>query len=983
MGIPIVQVADAETNTSFSTLKGVINLQVTRGGYSSPGLLEMTVAADMESDARAPYNPPGFDSKPEALVLNEGEGGAFWMAKHEGSDFAYVTAGGSIAPPGYVVKIRLNAEGPPTRVAACTLTDPREQAFRSVAVDGDGQYVYAVTASNPARVVKIRTSDMVRMGHATVSALAGGGGPSIASSGGDRLYVATDTRLVQFNVGGTGITEMGANLLNESWGRLASMRGIGQTIYAVGNRDDGTVAITKFSLSPSTNAPSLVSTAAFTDLKYARSIDLLTNGTGYVACNANISGTGHARIIKFDIGGLVPVKTAELVLPAIDRGVWSLDADPVTGYLYALHKSPMKLVKIDPSGSMSKVSTTNAPSGFDRGHTVVVSGGAAFGTTVQFPAAVVKFGLSGSGSIPAPGTLNRWYPFLGIRVVELDSQGETPGVNTRQYFVGRVDEAKLMEDEQTGRVWKITARDWLACLSDNYVDKGKWYAKAPGRGTSFSDGDPWEPVYVGNWSNDPSGFYGERRQSIVSDLALNVIANGSSNPGVPSKTGLLGVEVSEAPNSRRIQADWRGTKQSTILDAIRELSMSDPWYVDDSGMNIGPLDGTEKSVDALWLYQHNFPDGSGFGGEFQIVCNTTSDSGRVAEYFRRGSLSSHKFFSYGPFPGSEAADSSDVDYIIEHSFDKQGFDIFSRTRVQGKGEAASDNSQQNETDNLTGSAIVVKEMEDEWDPANGRYRVRRENPNRDQGRNGEWEYSTKEDGNDATTARGLRDSAYAGMVSGQAGLENTRGGLNRGTITVADLPNLPTGGVIRPGTTCGLYIPHAGIVDPEEVSQAREFVIESWTFQWPATITTYTLARQSYSEIGQQLLRMARMANEGLAGLNDSYVTTWFPVDEDGQMSITHNLGVKPSKVTIEVGLWDGDSRDSNGQPVPILGTTVQVQGHHWDPAEGQHVGASITRVSAQAVGLSYAYHIAYSDGAGMWLTTANPLTLTRFRVYP
>lgn len=125
------------------------------------------------------------------------------------------------------------------------------------------------------------------------------------------------------------------------------------------------------------------------------------------------------------------------------------------------------------------------------------------------------------------------------------------------------------------------------------------------------------------------------------------------------------------------------------------------------------------------------------------------------------------------------------------------------------------------------------------------------------------------------------------------------------------------------------------------------------------------------------------MANEGISGLNDGFATTWFPVDTDGQMNIKHRLGVKPSKVVIEVGLWDGESEDPNGQPVPILGTTVQVQGHHWDPAEGQHVGASVTKVSAEAVGLSYAYNIAYSDGAGLWLTTANPRTLTRFRVYP
>lgn len=972
MGIPIVQVADSETNTTFTNVKGVLSLRVTRSGYSSPGMLEMTVNADIASDARTPYNPVGFNSGSQSLTLNSGEGGSNHMVKDENQNLGYVCASKSfLGSPGTIVKVSLNASSAPTRVSSLQLIAPEESAFRSLTLDGNGQYLYAITTSNPARVVKIRTSDMTRMTHATVSTLAGQGGPAIASSAGDLLYVSTDTRLVQFNVNGAGIAETGALLLNDNWGHLTSMRGLGQTIYAVGNRADGTVAITKFSLSGGGVAPEFVSSTHFPTLKYATCIDLLTNGTGYVSCNANATDSGQAKIVKFDIGG-IPTKTAELSLPAIDRAIYSLDADPASGYLYALHFSPMKIVKIDTSGSMSRVSTTNAPAGLDRGFTALFHNGAVYAPTVQYPASVVKFNMSNSGSIPPAGSLNKWYPFIKIRVVDLPDYETTATSNHRQYFMGRLDEAKLVEDSDTGRIWKITARDWLSCLSDNSVDKGKWFNKNDGRGTSFQNGQAWSPVYVGNWSNDASGYFGERRQSIISDLALNVIAN--------SKTGLTGITVTEAPNSRRIQADWRGSKQGTILDAIRELSMSDPWYVQ-NGANIGPLDGSERSVDALWLYQNNFPVGSGFGGEFQIVCDTVYNTGQVAQYFRRGSISSNKFFSYGTFPGSTT--SGDVGYIIEHSFDKQGLDIFSRTRVQGKGETSSDNSQQNELDNLTGTGIVVKEMEEEWNPALGRYQVRRESPNRDQGRSGEWEYSTKEDGNDATAGRSMRDAAYANMVSGQSGLENTRGGLNRGTITVNGLPDLPGGGVVRPGTTCGLYIPHAGITDPTQTSQAKEFVIESWTFQWPEKITTYTLGRQSYSEIGQQLLRMARMANEGIAGLNDGFVTTWFPPEADGQMNITHKLGVKPSKVTIEVGYWDETSTDPNGQPVPVLGTTVLVQGHHWDPAEGQHVGASITKVTAEYVGLSYAHHIAYSDGAGKWLTLGDGHTITRFRVYP
>ena len=485
MGIPVVQLADPETNTVFSTLRGVIDFQVTRGGYASPGLLEVNVTADVEEDAKTPYNAPGFDSGNEALVLNPGEGGAFFMAKDSSSDFAYLTAGSAVGPPGVVVKVKFNALGPPTRIAACQLAAPEEAAFRSITVDGNGEYVYAVTASNPARVVKIRAADMTRVTHATVSALAGGGGPSIASSGGTRVYVATDTRLVQFDSSGAGLAEMGAVLLQVSWGKIKSMRGIGDLIYAAGNQEDGTVAITKFLLSPSSSAPASVSTAAFPSLKWATSIDLLTNGTGYLACNSNFAATGQATLVKFDIGGTSPVKVAELKLPAIDKGIRSIDADPVTGYLYALHFNPMKLIKVDTSGSMSRVSTTNAPSGFDRGFTVIVDGQSAYASTTQYPAAVVKFSLSQSGGLSDPESLNRWYPFLQIRVVELDDQSGTVGPNTRQYFRGRVDEAKIVEDGNMGRVWKITARDWLAALSDNFVDKGRWFAKSLGRGDSF------------------------------------------------------------------------------------------------------------------------------------------------------------------------------------------------------------------------------------------------------------------------------------------------------------------------------------------------------------------------------------------------------------------------------------------------------------------------------------------------------------------
>src|ERR1035437_4883714 len=53
------------------------------------------------------------------------------------------------------------------------------------------------------------------------------------------------------------------------------------------------------------------------------------------------------------------------------------------------------------------------------------------------------------------GGLNRFYPFLQVRVLEDNGDTSTSDVHCRQYIYGRIDSAVQTQDQNNMRVWKV------------------------------------------------------------------------------------------------------------------------------------------------------------------------------------------------------------------------------------------------------------------------------------------------------------------------------------------------------------------------------------------------------------------------------------------------------------------------------------------------------------------------------------------------
>ncbi len=568
--------------------------------------------------------------------------------------------------------------------------------------------------------------------------------------------------------------------------------------------------------------------------------------------------------------------------------------------------------------------------------TITRSGGSRPGTLEAIVAA--------SQDVDAGGSLERFYPYLELDVIESETPNSPGGVD-RLLFSGRIDEAKQTEDERYGRIWRITARDYLSVLADNYVGTGKWQsAGLPARGTAHAVGDAWHPNYVGDYDG-LGGAPGEYRRNIIADLALNVIASPT--------LGISTVDFVQVPNSKRVEANFEANVNLSVLDAIRDLAEVDPWCT-----------SCGAEVDAKALTQAGFPADSGIGAEFQMGYLIVSSDPRAAIYYRRGATDSQMRLTYGP-PGPLTNLP-----IISYNFDKQGADIFSRARTSGRGEAV-----YRRDTGTVGTGVTVPGMETTWNPLGGLFRVRREMPTRAEWETGDWLREDQTDEVDAIRARALRDRAYGVLLSGGQGLSALRGGPNQGRVTIPGLPAATaTGAYALPGDKLILEIPQLKI--------SGEFIIKYWQYRWPDSQTTLEVARRSYADIGERLIEEVRRSNDAQSAANDFYDTGWVLSSSlANAWAIRHALGVKPSRVTLEAAVGAGVTID--GKLIPKKDTEVEVQSTAYEASQGQNHGYAVIKRSPEDVSIRLAHWLAYSDGAARWLKSDDGDVVIRARISP
>jgi len=910
----IVQVGDPATNEGWVDVVGVTSVVITRGSYAAPGTLRFRAVQVPQDELDDP--PPERSSAPSRALDLRSRVTALHVLDH-----APVAAVGTA--DGRVVRASLDG---PTAVASASLGSP----VRSVSVDGNDRLAVAALADG--RLVRMDARTL-----AVTGALALPPGPAplqvIASSAGTHAYVVRPDAVISVSLGG-------AMAVEGAWspgvlGEPVRARGLGPRLL-VALSLSGRLSVASLRVEGGLflegSAPMAPDDAGPID------IDAWPDGRWAVLCS-----TG--RVVLGEATGPFPRRTGATMVP--DGAARALDVDPVTSTVLVLVGDPPRVVRLASDGRRLGVAggTDWAPATALR----AAPGGA---LAVAAGTALVVLAEQGS-TVGRSAARSRFYPYQRVRVLEAG----TP--SPRQYFIGRIDSAELVEDPSGGRQWEVSARDVLAALADNHVGPGRWYSPPPWRSGGHRDGDPYVPNYVGE--NRAT------RAEIISDLLLNVIADGW--------IGVREVRAVSPPNSLPIERDWQGVRDAEILATVRELARDDPWY-DPSLPGAGRVETVGGRVDAEILRRHGFPPGSGFGGELQVVCDTPADDGRVVEYFRRGYLKTNGrpeganrwgynfLLTYGPPPGGATGDPSMIRYIVSYSFARDGMDAFSRAVVQGSGEAASVGA--------LGGDVVLEEMERVWRPEEGLYRVRRELPISSAAMVGEPEQA------DLGGVREATDVAYGELLRPRARRAQE---MSRGTVTVVGPPDGGAGRVIRPGTTIDVYIPQMGLVDRSNPNGCGvEMIIEGWTYRWPESTTTFELGRLAYADVGQRLIALLGSARTGSQRGSARYDSGWMVAPADGRVTVRHGLGVKPRVLRVEAALWSG-SLARDGSPRPEPDTVVRASPARYDPVGRQVVGYELGRADRETVSLRLATWIAYSEGAGAYLRRDDPAAVALIRV--
>lgn len=484
-------------------------------------------------------------------------------------------------------------------------------------------------------------------------------------------------------------------------------------------------------------------------------------------------------------------------------------------------------------------------------------------------------------------TTPRFWPFLGIRIIETDvdnrSDRSVPKSTDVMYFAGRIDAAYLKEDPGRGRIWEITARCWLSVLADNNMNDGRWVsAQFSSRGKYkngspiYTSADKFSPKYMDNYGRtDGVPPWGEFRQNIIWDLCMNIVPSYDTSFN-DNKLGIIGFGASiSPPNSLPVAVSFTDTNKS-ILSVIQELAESDPWcanyseYIDASYFGtLGDIDlsGLNASTPTLPANARK-----GIGGDLQMQINYASDgAGRTAEYVARGRDFNGFYANYGPKPDTRA---NTVSFpIAEVDFGKDGLDIYTSASLDSGGSLSSDYSYYSDGMISSGQGDSV------WNPSQGKFRVRKTRVlNLKDAQQNLSFLNSASSTQQSSIGRLSADYAISQIVNS---FMNSNGGANRGRITLAGRPkNRSTNVVLRPAEIIKLHIPHLNIkwsntVESNDTPNSNcDFVVEQWSYEWPEERTIVELTRQQPISLSSSVSSI--LTNIARGNYIDS--TGWIPL---------------------------------------------------------------------------------------------------------
>jgi len=476
--------------------------------------------------------------------------------------------------------------------------------------------------------------------------------------------------------------------------------------------------------------------------------------------------------------------------------------------------------------------------------------------------------------VPVTPGLPRPQPFQRIRVWS-DSLG-------MPLFVGRVMQLQpeflgaLGTPTGRGYKWRIFARDYMYALADNFVQADKMHPVIP------LQPDP-EATYIPVYDESgpqmkPPGQGPSPRIVIIRDLVTKL-----TGKDVPRSVTLLAGDP-----GKPVRRNYLRTPQTTVLDAVFQLAREQPW--DDSY--------------------------SGVGYTFRVAPPGRLRTGAEFEYFRRGAVEWDPAISFA----WAAPPSLDKVPIISFETQMEGFNIYSRTTILGRGLAS-----------VRGNVQRIPEMEDTWDPANNAFMVTREALSHD---------------DSLVELTEMQDRARAALVTYPPKYR----GPAIGSITVQGIPVSSSGVVPIPGDVIRLDPPPPGLTDD---TTGNRFVIDQWKFEWP-NISTYVLNRRPRAS---SVVTLREVAQRGLSILSKikNYYDTWWVKKADKKFVVRHGFGVVPRYVQVYAA-DGGDDLSQNNVPSSVL-----VPMRYVDPDLGRPVGMQVTAATNQEIVIEFSDELAYS----------------------
>jgi len=503
--------------------------------------------------------------------------------------------------------------------------------------------------------------------------------------------------------------------------------------------------------------------------------------------------------------------------------------------------------------------------------------------------------------------LPNFYPFQRVRLVNTAVTPEQP------FFIGRLNKidpkfkgAIAMRGSE-GYAIQLYVRDYMQALNDNFVQASEMHETYAFKA---ADDAVYTPVYETDATEDtPPGQEPSSRYQIISDLVTRTGIIPDVNPFVTMPIGSIGDTV---------KRNYLDEPQTSVFSAIQKLAQEQPWD------EVSPPSGT--------------------GYIFRVAPPGQMGDGAVFQYFQRGQLEWDVTQSFGWQPPD--SDQSMIPLVTFRAL-QEGQSIYSRGRVQGKGLAS-----------YTAPSTSIPEMEEEWSPAEGHYKVTRE-------------WTTNEE--ILTQVVELQQKVQTGVYETEEAQSSFRGS-KVGSITVLGIPINANKVSPIPGDTIKLDPCPPGLENPTDNDK---YVISHWKFTWPEGFSTYQLNRRMKASSVSFNQTLAQRSLAVLSGMKDVYDSGWLVFDSTGldphaipaDGRFKHNKGVIPRQVFVyaadnaEVTDMEGGAGVCGSDPNCMKSALIMMPGQY-DPIQNQFIGYQITAVTPTFVEISFYPFLGFSQGA-------------------